>query len=349
MQIYFKYIITSLIKPFLITLFTLTVIILSTQSIKLLNIVINSGVDFSYFFKLLSYIIPQIWFIILSLSLFIGLLYTSYFLKEEILSMHSLGINRTMIAKPIIYVAIFVIAFHYYISLVLMPLSYLKFKETQFVLQNSFIITFIEEKRFINKIPGLSIYVNSKAENMLKNIVIDDTRNNIKKITISALSGELLNNSNNNTLTIKLKNGLYQEHNIQTGIKQFMHFKEYIFKIDLFSSISLNKSFDVYELSLKELVSKFHSREIATSNSFFVVLHHKIMWPFYTILFIILILCFSLRMQQNIFITGLMGFILSVVNFVLPNLIGSKVIILLLIHILCFVAVMLLLRYNRNS
>lgn len=164
MLIYKKYIIKTILYPFLTVSFRLTGLVWITQILKLLYL-LEKGIKLSNFFELIILIIPSIFFMILPLISTIAVIYAYSQLQEtrELVILKMSGLSNFDLARPALFSIILVSFFAYYISLYLMPFFYRKLKYNLTKLNKNYISVSMIEEKTLNRISkDYIIYIEKK-------------------------------------------------------------------------------------------------------------------------------------------------------------------------------------------
>ena len=120
-----SYVLRQLAGPILLFTFLLTCVIWLSQSLRLLDLVINRGQSAPTFIYLTLLILPGLLVIILPLAYFAGTLYGLNRLnsESELVVMQAAGYSRRQLAVPVIASALVAMAGTWLCSLYLMPLG----------------------------------------------------------------------------------------------------------------------------------------------------------------------------------------------------------------------------------
>ena len=117
------YVLKQLLGPVTLFAFLMTCVIWLTQSLRLLDLIINRGQSATTFAYLTLLILPSLLVIILPLAYFFGTLYALSRLNtdSELVVMSSAGFSRLQVAVPTLVAAVVVMALTYLCGLYLMP------------------------------------------------------------------------------------------------------------------------------------------------------------------------------------------------------------------------------------
>src|SRR3954467_7599343 len=117
------YVLGQLLAPVALLTFLMTCVILLTQSLFLLNLVINRGQSAPTFLSLTGLILPGLLAIIMPIAFFFGTLFTLSRLNgdSELVVMASAGYSQRQLATPVFIAAAMVMAMTWVCALWLMP------------------------------------------------------------------------------------------------------------------------------------------------------------------------------------------------------------------------------------
>jgi lipopolysaccharide export system permease protein len=252
MLIYQRYIIKSIIIPFLFSLVVLTGLVWMTQLLRLLFI-LEKNVLFIDFIAMSSMIIPTLLHAVMPFAM----LYASIFalnnlkINKELIVLETAGLSREGLTKPLIFLTFLVAIFAFLNSFFIMPSSYNVLKNKMHYFKSNFTASVVEDGMFNNISKNVVLYINKKTENnKFDGIVVFDTRKYQDTILVSE-SGELINNGK--VTSLNLENGIKQSNN-QKNKLELMKFDK--FKVALFHEKVKERDFndkDIQELSIVEL------------------------------------------------------------------------------------------------
>ena len=166
-KILFRKLLSDCLVFFLITLFSIGVIIWVFQAVNFLDIIVEGGRDYFVYlnFSLLNF--PKIISKLIPFVLFFSFLYviSKYELKNELIIFWSFGINKIELIN-------FFIKFSFYIMLVQIFLTALVVPKTQDTARSflrtssiNYLEGFVKPRVFNDAVKGLTIYSNNKDKN----------------------------------------------------------------------------------------------------------------------------------------------------------------------------------------
>lgn len=295
--IYNKYILKSLIWPFLVIMFSLTGIIWLSQTLRYFDLIVYRGISVGSFFHLCSLLLPSLLLIILPISLFCAVIfvYNRFIVDCEIIVLKSSGFNRLALAKPAIFVSLLVGLFGLLNSFFIIPESYRNFKDMQLYLKNNYISILLQEGVFSSPTDGLTVFINSKLKNdKISGIFISDKRDNKKSIIITAKEGVLEKTANGPRFY--LSDGKRQEIELNSNKLSNLTFDSYQMDIDIFTGSSQNRELSPDELYLTQLFTMNPSNE-AKQKKYLAEAHNRLSWPLHSVTLSFIALSFILAGQ----------------------------------------------------
>ena len=201
-KILFRKLLIDCFVFFLICLVSLSVIIWVFQAVNYLDLMIEDGKDHLTYLTFTILNFPKIFTKILPFSIFFGFLFiiSKYELNNELMIFWNFGVNKINLINFFLIFSIFILMAHIVLTAIIVPVTQ---KQARTLIKNSnvnILNSFIKEKKFIDTVKGLTIYVESKdSDGILKNIYLkkqSDSQN--FQITYSKTGKfENINNSNN--------------------------------------------------------------------------------------------------------------------------------------------------------
>lgn len=284
---YTKYIIWRIAGPTILICFSLTGIAWLTQSLKFLDLIVNRGLDFSTFIYLSSLLLPSLLWVIIPISVFIGVLfvYNKLVFDNELIILRSAGVNRMGQIKPALIFAGMVTIFSYFIALYLLPSSSREFKDMQSFIRDNYASLLLQDGVFASPTQGLTVYIRERDDDgMLIGLLVHDTRSEGKVITMMAEKGRLVKSSSGPRFI--LINGNRQEMDKAKRQLSLLYFDRYALELEVLKKSGVYDRWrEPQERYINEL---FYPTDNTTNEVLLQKLraegHHRITWPLYNIL-----------------------------------------------------------------
>ena len=180
-------------KFFLLSTFTISLIIWVLQAVSYLDIVIEDGHGFIVYLKYTLLSFPKIFDKILPFTLFFSFTYTllSYEEKNELVIFWNFGIHKKTFINYFIKISLLFIILNLLLSSIVVPTALDKGRSYIRTSDLDFFESILKPKKFIDVVKNLTIYFDKKTpEGVFVNIFLKDDKNNDFQI-IYAKNGEL--------------------------------------------------------------------------------------------------------------------------------------------------------------
>ncbi len=300
MTILTRYILRQLIVSSLFITAILTIAVWLTQSLRLVDVLINRGVTLATFFKLVFLLLPDLIGIILPVGLLITVLFTySRLLSDnELIILRGAGASDLMLIRPVLIIACFVTGMLYAINLYFLPLAFQNFKDLEFRIRNTVNVGMIQPGEF-NTFKDIMVYVRSHQQRkIMTGILIHDARNPDKAYTVTAEFGKVVNTPEGTRLV--LVNGSRQERDPKTGTPSILSFDQYSVDLETQNSALQTRQRKPYERFLKDLLLPTDAADDPNlRRKLAVEAHQRLLMPLTTLIFSLMALTIFLGGNYN--------------------------------------------------
>ncbi|MDB5478083.1 MAG: permease [Alphaproteobacteria bacterium] len=309
---------TTMITTVLISI-VLTLIIWLTQTLRLLDFVINGGAPMSLFSAMLFLTIPRFFEVILPLSLALGILYSlnKFSADSELVVMQNSGLSPLRLSQGILLFSAGVAVFILVLAGWLTPLANRKLDALRSVVRSEYSMGLLRPGIFNAVSDDTTVYIAQRTNlKDLRGVFIHFNKRGEVPTTITAERGGLVM-QNGKPIVIVL-DGTRQQFNPKTGAVETLKFEQY--NLDL---SSLTKSIESLQLdpndrTVSELWSAPQSpRDDIESRRLSAEFHTRLARPFLTLAFAListvpfLIGRFN-RRGQNVRIGIIVGILLGI-------------------------------------
>ena len=340
----------DILNFFLISSFSITFILWIIQAVNLLDLVSDDGHSLKIYFYYASLILPKIFSKIIIFVFFISVFYmiNKYNNSNELIVFWNNGIKKIHFINFILKFSIFFLLLQLALNLFIVPksqdLGRIFIKESKI----DFLPKLISEKKFINVVKNLTIFVEEyeKKDGKLKKVYINEKLENNKSKIIVAENGIIIKQDNNYIL--RLFNGGIT--NIDKNKIYKINFSETDYDLSIFSTKTVTHP-KVQELDSFILFSciknYYYKKKFTNKNcknrsvkSILEELYKRMILPFYIL--VISLVGSSLIIEpkskylnkfhkMNIFLIG--GFTIILSQLGLKLLISSNIILYLIIFL----------------
>ena len=186
-KIIFNNLFKEIVLFFITCSLTLTLIVWILQAVNFLDIVSEDGHSIATYFMYSFMNIPKIFNKLLLLSFFLSLYYilTIYEDRNQTLIFWINGISKSQFLNKLIYLSLLFLIFSFFLSFFIVPFT--QDKARSFIRSSSleFFPSLIKPKKFIDTVENLTIFLDEKNKNSLKNIIIKDSKDENSQLIIA--------------------------------------------------------------------------------------------------------------------------------------------------------------------
>ncbi len=311
---------------------SLTFIVWITQSLKLVDFIVNRGIPVSTFIYLALLTLPGLLPVILPLTVFAAVLFIFYRLNSdsELVVMHSGGLSAWRISRSPLIFAMIITVFTYALTLYLTPQSYTAFKNLQFRLRNDYSLTLLEEGVFTQVSKGITVFIRErKSDGSLHGIVVHDNRNSNQPVTVLAESGFL--SLQKGDPVISVTKGSRQVLNKKSNTVSMLYFDSYTLNLNqIMNTESADRAADAKEMGMADLLFPAPGTEPRTKMRYQAIAHQRLTSPLSILVFCLIALaafrqCMPRRQGSTLRLGATIGLVVGLQGLflVLYNMLGS--------------------------
>ena len=328
-KLIFRKILLDITFFFLLTAFSLTLIVWVIQAVNYLDFVSEDGHNLKVYFLYTLLNLPKMFSKLLPFIIFISTFYiiTIYEKNNELIIFWTYGISKIYFINIIFKFSILFVFLQIFFSTFILPLTQSKAKSFLKSSNVNFFPQLLKEKKFIDTVNNLTFFIDSKDDNgELKNVFLKEKVSNKIYKVIYAKKGLLVDEDNKKFLVFK--DGIFINFNNQKNT--FFEFKDTRYNLSNFTSKSTTypKIQERNTLRLLECLISYKIKKEKVSNptvkcnedsigSVIEELARRIVMPFYIpitlILSSLLILKSSEDNSYNKFKIGLFFLIVMII------------------------------------
>ncbi len=288
-----RYIFSQCAGPLVFFTLILSGVVWLSQSLQMLDLVVNRGQSAGTFAYLSILIFPSLLSDVLPIALFSATFYALHHLynDSELVVMWSAGFSRWGLMMPIAMLALLVMIFNLFLNLYLMPAGYRAMKDKIYEIRSDLATQLIKEGTFTNPSRGLTVYIReATGTGELKGILVHDNRNLEKPTTYLAESGMLVRKDSSPELIMKAGN--IQTITDPERPPSFTSFEEYSLDLSPFVTNQVGARREFRERYLSELFNpnledRWDQANVARLKS---EGHNRLAAPLYNIAFALIAL-----------------------------------------------------------
>jgi lipopolysaccharide export system permease protein len=263
----------------------LTLVIWLTQSLRLLEIVVDGGAPIYLFLQLMLVTLPTFLSIVLPIGLLAAVLFTynRLTMDSELVVMRAVGLGPWGLAKPAVLLGLIVMGICYGLTLFLGPASYGELARLEGMAKSQFSTVFLREGVFNEAGDGLTVYVRRRMpDGELQGLLIHDTRVEGKPVTINAERGQTVEGGAGARVVVF--DGNRQEMDLETGRMSQLFFDRYAVDFRVFERQLSDRLPDARERSTSELIHAEEIPELAPFKARLTVeLHQRYTSPIFAL------------------------------------------------------------------
>jgi lipopolysaccharide export system permease protein len=249
------YVLQQMLGPVILFTFLLTGVVWLSQSLRLLDLVINRGQSAPTFVYLTLLLLPSLMVLILPIAFFAGTLYGLHKLNSdsELVVMSACGQSRAQLAAPVLIAAVVAMALTYSCSLYLMPLGERTMKNAVMDIRADIGAAILNEGDFNTPADGLTVFMRELSpDGHIQGILVHDDRDEQRPTTYIARSGLLVQTAAGGRL-VMMDGTIEQNPASNPGQLSVLRFQRYVFDLDQFAGPQQDAELEASDRYLSEL------------------------------------------------------------------------------------------------
>lgn len=265
-----RYILRQTLAVMLFVAVSFTAAVWLVQSLRLIDLIVNRGLSAGLFIYLAILILPRFVDVVLPIAVFIAVLFTYNRLlaESELVVMRAAGMSQAALARPALLAGTAAMVVLMSLSVYFLPAANRAFKDLQFEIRNRFASVLLQEGTFNTLSDSLTIYVrNRDANGELEGLLIHDTRDPAKPVTIVAERGAFVDTDNGPR--VLMVHGSRQQLERATGKLSVLSFEKYTLDLASFRDAPELRERQPDERYLSELL--FHRNTHGGDNTGLII------------------------------------------------------------------------------
>src|SRR5262245_50731809 len=252
-----RYIFTELLSPFSVSLGALCFVMLTWKLLGLVELLVSKGVGVLAVLQVFSHLMPS--FLVLTLPI-AGIIasitaFGRLSFDKELVAMQTAGLTLMRLARPVLLFALLVCGLTLWLAQWGQPWSSMNLKKVALNLLRDQLVLAFERGTFNEPIPKMMIYVpDGDPQQATPGIFISDERNADDPRIIVAQQFEILMDTFNNEVALRLRHGVVHSRTDQSDQYQQASFASYDLKLSLSqSSYSATEERPSYDAIIAQL------------------------------------------------------------------------------------------------
>ncbi|WP_247878374.1 LPS export ABC transporter permease LptF [Azospirillum sp. TSO22-1] len=297
-----RYLFRNLLVATLYSTAGLTVTIWLTQSLRLIEIVVEAGAPLRLFLWLLLLTVPTFLGIVLPIALVGAVLFTynRLTMDSELVVMRAAGVGPFRLARPALVLAAGVMGIVFLLNVWLTPAAHRELVRLEYAVKNDYSQLFLREGVFNDVGEKLSVYLRSRDQDgNLHGVLIHDARVAGKPVTIMGENAVMVPGEAGARFVVF--NGNRQEMDQIKGRLSELYFERYAIDIKLRTDTRGDRWPDARERSMAELLDPpadlaQYDRIVRQMRA---ELHHRLSSPLFSLAFVLVALASLLSGEFN--------------------------------------------------
>ncbi|MEO1329037.1 MAG: LPS export ABC transporter permease LptF [Pseudomonadota bacterium] len=199
------YILRQMLGPFGFFVLVLTGVVWLTQSLRVIDIVVNNGQSVNVFLEFTALLLPVVLSIVLQLGALAATIYTLHRMlsESELVAAFAGGASKLRASRPIAVFGLGCMAVLAVDTLYLMPTAARIRTDRVAEIRGDVVGGLIRDGRFLNPAKGLTVYIREiSARGELFGVMVQDARDQNSVVTYTAKRGFVTRQQNNPTLVM---------------------------------------------------------------------------------------------------------------------------------------------------
>lgn len=251
-----RYLMKNLVSATVFVTLALTMVVLLTQSLKILELVANSDAPPGLFAKMVALSLPKFLETILPVALVIATIFTynKFIMDNELVVLRSCGFDHHALARPALLLATGTTIVMMALTTYATPVSYAAMQSLRTQVMSKYSAFLLREGVFNTFGKDLTVYVRGRDRNGdLTGILIHDRRDKNKPpSTTTAKRGRLV--MNKDIPTILVQDGMRQQMDTASNSVSRLYFSEYMIEVNSLDTGQRVRNRDYSERTLPELL-----------------------------------------------------------------------------------------------
>jgi lipopolysaccharide export system permease protein len=279
------YVLRQLAMAAAMTVAGLTLAIWLSQSLRLLDVIVNRGLSVGLALRFLMLLLPGLIALLLPVAAFIAVMFVYHRLNadSEMVVMRNAGISNMELAYPAMFFGFVMTVLSYGLTLYAIPASMRNYHDIQQEVAGNVAGVLIEAGVFTDLAPGVTFFAHRRDRSGgLSGIIVDDSRDQARRVIYTAVRGAVLGGAGSPRAV--LQNGTYQETNGKTGEVSVLYFEQTEVGLGgFFGHVSGSRQRMTEELYLSELLSGTSQSDPQGRLRLLAEAHRRLAEPLYAI------------------------------------------------------------------
>ncbi|WP_157982213.1 LPS export ABC transporter permease LptF [Oceanicella sp. SM1341] len=227
-----RYIFGQIVGPFGFFALIFTGVIWLSQSLRIIDLVVNNGQSAAVFAEFTALLLPTVMSVVMPVSAFAATLFAlnRLYSESELVVMMASGRSFAGLARPVAMFGLMIMAAMMVVTLYLMPTAARQLRDRMADLRGDIANVLIREGQFIHPSDGITIYVGDASRSgEMADIFIHDMRNPAQPVTYSANRAALVRA--NGEARVVMFDGTAQQYDTRTTSLSTLRFDTFTYDL----------------------------------------------------------------------------------------------------------------------
>jgi len=232
-----RYIFWQHLGPLALFTGALTGVIWLTQSLRMIDLIIDNGLPLGTFVYMSVLMVPSVIALILPIGVFCAALFAVSRMNRdsEVMVMWAAGLSRWEVARPVLMLAMLVTLITYALNLYFTPAGLRTLRNMVFEIRSDYAALLLKEGEFTNLLHGLTVYVRERqSDGQLRGILVHDNRDPDHPVTLMAEQGGLIRTEAGPRFV--MFNGNRQQVSKEDATLSLLYFDRYTLDLEQYSN-----------------------------------------------------------------------------------------------------------------
>ena len=280
-----RYVLSQITVAASMTIAGLTLAIWLSQSLRLLDVIVNRGLSVGAALEFLMLLLPGLIELLLPVATFIAIMFVYHRLNSdsELVVMRGAGVSNFQLARPAVTFGLGMMAISYGLTLYAVPASMRNFHDFEQNMAGNLASVLIEAGVFTDLAPGVTFFAHRRdRDGALRGVILDDSRDPTKRVIYTAVQGAIFDGTGGPRAI--LHDGTYQQTDAKTGDVSVLYFGQTQIGLDtLFGRTIASRQRLTEELYLTDLLSATSKTDALLHKRMLAEVHHRLADPLYSI------------------------------------------------------------------
>lgn len=251
-----RYLIREIAGIFALGLTIFTLVLLMGRMVKLMEMVVSNGVPAAQVLLLIVQLLPSFLVLTIPMALLLAVLLAVGRLSgdNEIIVLQASGVSLSSLLPPVMLMSLLAALATLVISVYGVPWGNSGFRQLTVDIARKYAASAVQERVFRDDLPGVVLYVEhfDEAQHTMQQVMIQDSRDQQRPLTIFARSGMLLSDDGAGALRIILRDGSI--HTRQQDDYRLATFSDYHLTVN--TGRAASAAFKARDLAVRELLQQ---------------------------------------------------------------------------------------------